>query len=256
MLTQRHVSDLLEIVKKLAAIEGWSEPRLPCDYLVVDIETLGFKHIDSDIVQVGMCLVRDCKPVQELWPADYTSMIVSLPQESFIGKEGAINVHGIGFEKSAAEGLPRDQVFKMVKDVVEYALSNGMQIVGHNLANFDIPFLTGEFMKLGLSCEFPKGFVVDTGMMVKAMQLGMMPGYDERIWQWMKRVSDYRARVKWSLDKFCMEAFDLGKHNVSADEAHDAGYDCYLTHLVVTEINDLLDELEGVTNEQSSTVGN
>jgi len=251
MLTQKNISDLLEITKKLAAIEQWNEPRLPCDYLVIDIETLGFLHTDSEIIQFGMCLVRDCKPVvDELWPGEYTSMIVKLPEEAFVGKEGAGKVHGIDYAKSQAEGLPKEDVLLAVKDTLDYAISNGMQIVGHNLANFDIPFIIDIFQKHGIHYEFPKGTIVDTGMMVKAMQLGMMPGYDERIWQWMKRVSGMRARgVYWSLDKFCMKEFGLEKHGASADAAHDAGYDCYLTHLVVTEINGMLDELEGVDKE-------
>jgi DNA polymerase III epsilon subunit-like protein len=120
-----------------------------------------------------------------------------------------------------------------------------MMIVGHNMFNFDIPFLTATAQRFGLNLGFRQDEQLDTGLLVKAMQLRMYPGTDERLYNYYRRVGDLRAGVKWSLDRYCIQRFGLDKkHDVDALKAHDAGYDCFLTHLLLKELNAILEGVE------------
>lgn len=235
---------LHKIITSLARAEGWRANRLPCDYLVLDTETTGFSKTNDRILQVGMMLVRDCKPAKDLWDSDHKALYLKWTPDVFIGKESAMEVHGITPEVCAAKGAPPADVMQIIKDTIEYARGNGMMIVGHNMISFDAPFITQEMYRAGIKHEFYHNEIVDTGLFVKAMQLGMLPGGD-RIYDYGKRVMDMRSRAKWSLDRFCIGTFRLDQlYGISAERAHDAGYDCYITSCLITVINALLDELE------------
>jgi DNA polymerase III epsilon subunit-like protein len=234
--------NLRDIVKRLAKTENWPEPQLPCDYLVFDLETLGFDPARDMIVQLGFCLVRDCEVVHDLWDTDSSAMILKWPAECFEGRDGAINVHGITPEKSAAEGVDPDEVFGIVEDVVAYANKEGMQFCGHNLFAFDHGFLKRAMSDRGKKMDISQDSLIDTAMIVKAMQLGMKPDVDERAYSYYARVKQFRARgVYYNLDRHCVKRFGLdAKHGVDPDAAHDAGYDCWMTHLVVEELNKII----------------
>lgn len=233
--------NLKEIVRRLAKTERWPNGKLPCDYLVLDTETTGTNTSDDSIVQIGFCLVRDCKISHDMWDDDFMSYTLKLPREKFIGKEAAINVHHIGYEKSQRCGIEPAEAYKMLYEVVQAAKAQGLLICGHNLYSFDVPFFQTELARLGIKFKFAPNEVIDTAMLVKAMQVGILPGEDESSYAYWSRVHSYRAKgVYFNLDRHCMGRFELHKHGASKDHAHDAGYDCWLAHLVVEELNKIV----------------
>jgi len=234
--------NLKEIVRRLAKTEKWPNGKLPCDYLVLDTETTGTNTSADSIVQIGFCLVRDCKISHDMWDTDYTSYTVKLREEKFIGKEGAIAVHHIDYAKSQKCGIEPADAYKMLHEVVQTAKAQGLYICGHNLYSFDIPFFQTELARLGINFKFAQNEVVDTAMLVKAMQVGILPGEGETSYAYWDRVRAYRAKgVYFNLDRHCMGRFDLAKkYGASKDDAHDAGYDCWLAHLVVGELNNIV----------------
>jgi DNA polymerase III epsilon subunit-like protein len=231
--------NLKEIVRRLANTERWPGNKIPCDYLVLDTETTGTNTTKDSIVQIGFCLVRNCKPVHEHFDTDYESVTIKLPREKFIGAEGAIAVHGIDYEKSQRNGIPPQDAYKLLYDLVMDAKAKGLYICGHNLYSFDIPFFQTELSRMGINFRFAPNEVVDTAMLVKAMQIGILPGETENAYSYWSRVRDFRAKgVYFNLDRHCMGRFQLTeKYGASKDAAHDAGYDCWLAHLVVVELN-------------------
>lgn len=230
---------LKEIIRRLAKTERWPDNKLPCDYLVLDTETTGTNTHSDSIVQIGLCAVRDCKIVHDYSDQDFVSYILKLPKEKFVGAEEAVKVHGIDYEKSQRCGIPPEEAYKMLHEIVLDAMSKGMLICGHNLYSFDIPFLQTELGRMGIQFRFAQNEVVDTAMLVKAMQIGMLPGEDESAYMYWSRVREFRARgIYFSLDRFCIDWFELpAKYGVSKDHAHDAGYDCWMSHLLVAEMN-------------------
>ena len=234
--------NLKEIVRRLARTEKWPNNKLPCDYLCMDTETTGTNTTVDHIVQVGLCSVKDCKIVHELWDTDYVSYTVQLPKEAFIGKEAAINVHHIDYEKSQRCGIPPKEAYELLYGILMESLSKGTMVCGHNLYSFDIPFFQNEMSRAGVNFRFAENQVVDTAMLVKAMQIGILPGEDETSYAYWSRVRDFRARgIYFSLDRYCIDRFKLvEKYGVSKDKAHDAGYDCWMSHLLVEELNNIV----------------
>jgi len=237
---------LQRIIDDLAKTESWSNNRFPCDYLMIDTETTGFSSAKDRVVQLGMMLVKDCEPISHFWDEPYKALTLKWPAEHFVGREGAVNVHGIGPEKSWNEGIWPGEAMEILYHVIQYAREQGMMIAGHNLYKFDIPFLQAEMARAGFTAfQFYQNEIVDTGMIVKAMQLGMLPDGD-RVFEYWRRVSDMRARgIYWKLDGYCTDRFQLDeKYEIDTTSAHDAGYDCWITHCLVLELNKLLDALE------------
>jgi hypothetical protein len=196
----------------------------------------------DSIVQIGLCLVRSCEVVHDYFDEDFKSITIKLPREKFVGKEQAIAVHGIDYEKSQATGVEPQEAYKLLYDIVMDATNKGMYVCGHNLYSFDIPFFQTELKRMGIDFKFMPTMIVDTAMLVKAMQVGMMPGERESVYSYWSRIREFRAKgVFFSLDRFCIDRFGLNtRYGVNKAEAHDAGYDCWLTHLVVTEMNRII----------------
>ena len=240
---QREIANLAAILANMHKAYSWGG-LLPTNMLILDIETLGFTPVFDKVVQIGMCVITKGEIDTRLSDTGYTSMMLKWPEECFDGKDGAINVHGIDFIKSSSEGNDPVESFKLLADTIKWAMDSGMYIGGHNFYKFDKPFIERSAADLGVDITFNGDDIIDTGMIVKAMQLGMLPSSDEPISAYWKRVANMRAKgVYFNLDRYCMSRFGLTeKYGVSKDEAHDAGYDCYLTHLVIKELNILLAE--------------
>lgn len=241
---QAEYKNLKEIVRRLAKTERWPNNKLPCDYLCMDTETTGTSVSTDSIVQIGLCLVRDCKIVHDMWDTDYLSYTIALPAEKFIGKEAAVNVHHIDYAKSQRCGVQPKEAYEMLHQVLMDTLSKGLMVCGHNLYSFDIPFFQNEMSRMGITFRFAENQVMDTAMLVKAMQIGILPGENETAYAYWSRVKDFRAKgIYYSLDRYCIDRFDLvSKHGVSKERAHDAGYDCWMSHLLVEEMNRIITE--------------
>jgi DNA polymerase III alpha subunit (gram-positive type) len=167
---------------------------------------------------------------------------IKLPEEKFVGKEAAIETHGIDYAMSQKHGIEPAEAYAMLHFMVTDARSKGMLVCGHNLYSFDIPFFQEELARLGITFRFAENEVIDTAMLVKAMQIGILPGEEETAYAYWSRVRDFRARgIYFSLDRHCIGRFELDKkYSVSKALAHDAGYDAWMSHLVVEELNKLV----------------
>lgn len=204
--------------------------NLPDTYLVFDTETGGFSPQQDRIVQAGFCFVRGHKLV------DRFGFYIHRPDYRM--SDGAINVHKITHEKLAAEGIPvADAVPLLVQTLSDWRKGGGM-FVGHNMVNFDAPFVEYESAIFRNEFKFGPNEIIDTGMLVKGALLNMEFRNDqEDMRSFYKRVSEVRARgVHWSLDRYCYDAYDLGKYGVARDNAHDAAVDCELTHWLLQEL--------------------
>lgn len=203
--------------------------------LVLDIETLGLDYSNSRIIQIGFLVYQNGKISADFHKDRlYDSFILKLNKTDFIGKEGAIKVHGITFERSQQEGKSPQEVIKFFYDVLQLALRNGWTLIGHNLVQFDLPFLVTEFKRAGFVFSYNGANIVDTGGIVKAAQIGMRILEEETPFDFFKRVGSFRAPgVLWSLTPFCSTLFKIDD---DSGKAHDAGYDCYLTFKLLQKL--------------------
>lgn len=222
------------LLAKAAAVQGI---QFSNSYLVVDIETTGFRKQADDILQIGALLCIDGTIRHNF------GMYIQTPEESLTRYEGSDYVQGKiaegneGFIKAADVrkfGVPCEQALSAFKQLVDttLAIPNSL-IVGHNLIGFDVPFIEGFSARKGCAITFPRERLFDTGAAFKANELRMLPAENQPLWQFFIKVSSVRAKgVKWNLSHVC-ERFDLvNKHDLDLANAHDAKADTLFTHYV------------------------
>lgn len=211
----------------------WPGNSLPTSYLVIDIETSGFpgsknpNDTEACVVQFGYAAVRDKELVQR--EAHYLKHPPGTMQPD------AERLTGITDEMLATGEEPHKFYTKMAKLYKLYA-DNKLPIVGHNLINFDVPFIGADMNRFDIPQLFDKNLLVDTGMLYKASRLGMAPCEDETLLQFFQRVGETRSRVKWNLSHAIQRLQIDKKYDLDLTAAHDAGYDCYMTHLLLEEL--------------------
>ena len=205
--------------------------KVPDTYVVFDTETSGLKTNEIGILQMGLVFVVQGQVVERM------SVLVKRPQGFKIDPR-AEEVHHISWAKLDQDGLPPEVIFPLVVEQLESWRKDGAVFVGHNLMNFDAPFLEYETTILGCPFRFRDNEVVDTGMLVKAAQLDMFfRNEQESLRSFYKRVSEVRrSGLYWSLDRYCFDAYNLQKYGIKRCDAHDAGVDCELTHYLLNEL--------------------
>lgn len=197
--------------------------KLPDSYLVFDTETSGVDIARDRILQFGFVLVKNNK-IQD----QYSFLVKRTKEEVFIHPE-ALKVHGITYERLEREGVLVSQVIDDVIELFEAARRVGMMFVGHNIFSFDSRMLERECILMGKKFKFGDDEIVDTGMIVKAAQIGVYIQDGMTLRDWALRVADIRARgVMWSLDRYCIPTYDLNRFGPF--KSHDAMGDCQTTH--------------------------
>lgn len=200
--------------------------KLPESYLVFDTETSGTDPTKDKILQYGFAIVKDGKLV------DNFSVLVNRKDVEI--NPGALAVHGLSHEKMAAEGVDPEEAFDEILDTFKSCRNAGYMFVGHNAIWFDARLFECESKHWGKEFKFGENEIFDTGMVVKASQLGMYFDQRDTIRSWSRKVAEVRRRgIYWSLDRYCFDEFKLAEFGLEKDKAHDAGEDCKLTHYLV-----------------------
>lgn len=204
---------------------------LPDTYMVFDTETTGVQVSQSRILQLGFCCVENREVVKS------DSFLINHGPDLEI-PEGAFKVHGINVEKTLAEGVPFADVINRIVDMFEAWRQRGFMFVGHNMMSFDAPLFENECRRAKRQFKFNENEIVDTGMIVKARQLGMSYRLNDTLRSFAKWVSEVRARgIYWSLDRYCYDYYKLKEASgISKEDAHDAGVDCRLTHFLLEQL--------------------
>jgi len=203
--------------------------KLPDDYLVFDTETSEVDRATDRILQFGFVVVKG-RTIRD----QYGFLVKRTRQEVTIHPE-AMKVHGIDYDRLEREGVPPGEVIDTVIDLFLMAKNNRMMIVGHNIASFDAPMLERECSVMGKTFKFDGNDMLDTGMIVKAAQIGSYFDPSMSLKDWFRRVAEVRARgVYWNLDRYCTAKFKLMEGGVV--KAHDAMGDCVLTHRLLEKL--------------------
>lgn len=207
--------------------------KLPGNYLVFDTETTGSSRYDDRILQVGTAIVYQGSVV-----ASYGQILNRGSQQRI--QPGAERVHGISHARMTNEGVdPAFFVPQLLDQFLQWRRQGGM-FCGHNIMAFDAPFLELEAKLLGREFKFGDDEVIDTGMLVKAAQLGMFMRDDECLRSFYLRVSGVFAKgIFWSLDNHCYDTYGLEKRSgITRAQAHDAEADCKLTSALLETLKE------------------
>jgi len=237
----------------------------PDNYLVFDLETTGLNPGSDLAVQIGYCLVKGGKPVDQMGVIlDWTSMPDKFPHEKLRSKLAATKQamefkdgqptgkkYHHTFERMRDEGIPPLTALSLVYDLFQEVRKQKHFFMAHNGYHFDVPFIEGHFNHFlsgkygGITREpfyFNDNDLFDTGMVEKGSQSQSVPWASDTVKSWSLRTQHERLRnVKWSLDMACVPRYKLAeKYGLDMNAAHDAGFDCYVCHLLFEEYKYLL----------------
>ena len=235
---------------------------LPANYLTLDLETTGGRRDWDLITEIGHCAVVDRQPVQVMstildwtrcdwvnqrWLQDKLESITRRIRKS--GGE-----YHITYERMVEEGHDPTDVLDFYRSLCDKLVANRSMMVCHNGYHCDHPFMSHAFQEiLNRPFKMPDWFMLDTGALVKAAQTGWRPEPKESRADFCIRVVRKRATgVFWSLDRYCLEAFELDKrYGLQREDLHTAGMDAYATHCLVEEIRWMLHESTKIETKES-----
>lgn len=212
---------------------------LPDNYALLDTETTGVDVTKCRVLQYGLAFVEN----RQRMPNNFTAYIKY--NEAVDIHPKATEIHKITSALLQEKGEPPEVIVPLVIESLKEWKAKGAMLVGHNIINYDIPLLNREAARHGLSIEYGENDVIDTGMLVKASQLGMRMDERDTLGTFFRRISSRFAKgVHWSLDRHCVPTYGLHEF-VDPSRAHDAGVDCELSHHLLEKLRLLADTQPG-----------
>lgn len=239
--------------------------EMPSDFVVFDLETTDLEPRNGRIWQLGLYQSVGGRPVEG--QENGLSIVLKIPETVALSNQFEIRqrqeriIKEFGLDPKTAWDVakkdyldhietlgvdPREAVVQAVS-LLTSAIENGFPIVGHNLIKFDVPYFEYECRRFGLDFSFPIEGLIDTGMLIKAAKLGLVMPDHETSRQFFSRVGDLRRKgVYYAIERFCVPYWDMvGRYGVDLDEAHAAGYDCWLTALILENL--VADAADGIS---------
>lgn len=226
----------------------------PDNYIVIDTETTGLRFGEDLAAQIGVCLVSGrnmvanestvldwtrCRNVDQ----DWLRWRMNKTRDDMAAKG---KVCRMTYERLQKEGQDPVVVLKKYASILEEARAHGHSYVGHNIWGFDIPILQPIFDRHGPPFSFGSENIIDTGIMEKASQLKAFPRPGETLSAFYTRIKKQVAEgVYWALSDRCIPKYRLDvAYKLDMAKAHDAGFDCYITHLLFEKYRELALMLE------------
>lgn len=227
--------------------------QLPEDYLVFDCETSGLDREEDLILQLGWCVVENrkvienegvilnwanCPYVDRLWLKYRLELSTRHLQNK--GRE-----YGWTLERLQTGEKPLDSIAGFLSKIIDW-LPN--KVVAHNGIGFDIPIINSHLRRfLNYDFEIPLESVIDTGAIVKASQLNLLPDKDENTGEFATRVLAKPSRTRWSLDKYCVPTWELDKKcGIDLELAHSAPYDCLICYHLIEELRKQIEKYDPI----------
>ncbi len=233
-----------------------SDLQPPGRFLTIDSETTDVEPSKGVIWQVGYCVYENGVPLaghekgRNWWVKRPEVALLANTYE--IGRRAAkyakqfeLSEHDanvVATEDYLAEvaefGREPADVFGDLAALASETLRAGYPVVGQNMVKFDFPFFEMEFARYSLGFKFPEEGLIDVGMHIKAAKLGRRIMERETARAFAASIAEKRARgVYYAIEKFCIPYWDMKRrYGINTDETHNAGYDCYLTSLVLLDL--------------------
>jgi hypothetical protein len=225
----------------------------PQNYLVFDCETNGVKERSRETlpVDLGWCMVKGCVPVHRnsflinwaLHPKIDAAWFERSVRETAQRMAEKGDPH-VGWARLRDEGLDPREVMPLFREFLEESQDNGYYFVGHNAYGFDRPIVeNATYTATGDMFRFDYRLFVDTGMIEKANSAGIAvpePG-EQHTFRWYESVRGTVIKGKWKLS-LCAQKYGLvEKYGLDLAEAHNASFDCHMTHLLLEAYRELAD---------------
>lgn len=250
----RMVEQTLNMIYKIMA-RAKRFRNFPNEYLVIDVETSGVQFGLDLILGVGYSLVIDRKEVDRgNFVLDWTrhprvdqrwlrQRIVECKQnvEWKHGKPTG-RTYQFSYERLRQDGSDPLEVLREYLALLNDIRDDGQFFVAHNGYHFDVRLLQEHFDTfLKQTFKLDDNELIDTGMIEKGSRASMIPWEGDSVRTWSERVyKQWLKGVSWALDKHCIPYYGIDKkYNIDLSQAHDAGFDCWMTHLLLEHWRDL-----------------
>jgi len=231
--------------------------ELPSNYLVFDIETTGL-DINVDLpAQIGWAVIENNKLVDSgskfmNWadncsPEDYRWLVdrVARTKQQFEFKNGYAtgSVYSVSVERMK-EGENPEKVLSQFHNLYSDCRKNGFSFIAHNGLRHDQPIIDRVLHNMSggeLRFRFKPNDYFDTLSLEKSVQIFPEVMSNENWLDFARRAYHLGGhKVKGSLDRHCSVKYDLpSKHGLSMDKAHEADFDCVLTHHLLQEYKEI-----------------
>jgi hypothetical protein len=237
-----------------AAAEGFT---LPPSYIVFDLETTGLKPSSVFITETGHVSVTNSVPNAPYstllgWPRCPQIHQGSLRQQ-IAEVEGDFkakgNVYAFPYDRLYQEGADPIAVVEIYHDLFTEHQTQGGWFATHNGSSYDTQVWQSHFRRyLDSDFCFDLNRMVDTGLIEKAIGLSVQrwergkPGWvplrnESLAWFYYRTYSEFASGYRWGLSK-CMERYGLDK-TLDMQNAHNAGFDCTMVHLLIERFRTL-----------------
>ena len=227
---------------------GW-----PDDYLVLDLETQGLDQFSTTTLplEFGWCLVENRSVVSDgavvLDWTRYPRVDLDWLATTMEKTRNAMVARGLTYPFDISHlqthGVDPREAITAARRLVKESLAARYRIVGHNLYAFDRPLLERSFASyIRKPLLVPPDAVLDTGMIEKARMLKTYPPSpgELAVRSWYDKIRRANNRVRWNMSEHCARTYGLP---VDITEAHAAGYDCRINHLLVERMRKLSTEV-------------
>ena len=229
--------------------------KLPDNYTVFDTETCGFDAGKDLILEVGWTIVVGRQPV------DCQGMVLDWTRHPGIDQAwlaGAIErtrasmaekgrPYHFSMQRLHDEGVdPLEGIYTFIRLLYD-ALVEQEWLVGHNAWRFDRRMVSGHAWRFLGNYQLPweRSPIFDTGLTEKAIQTNRPPRAEDSLDDWFGRLEGLRVSgVSWNLDNHCWNKYRIGeRYGLSQANAHQAGFDCLVTHYLLETYRSLLEAL-------------
>lgn len=214
----------------------------PDTYLVLDTETTGFSKDRDYLIDVGWAVVQHGSIVHQdslmldwsrVPDADHGYIQYQLRQQAdHYAQQG--RPHCYPWERLRCEGEhPLEVLHSYASLIYDHITRGDSRIVGHGLWRFDRDFIDNhtEYFLDGYVLPWQPDSIIDTGLIEKACQTNTPPYPEESLDDWMYRIDRGPARVKWSLEGFCIPKYRLDeRYGLDMRRMHTAEFDCVAIH--------------------------
>lgn len=220
----------------------------PEDYVTFDTETSGLDSDRDVIIQIGWCRVVRRKVVENkaiimnwrpiLDDAEF-QILANRLQKTSNSMAGKGHDFLWSMDTMVKNGVPPIDAFSQFAKV----LSRSPVLVGHNIWRHDYKFIDRCSRRLTQRpIGIPDTRMFDTMSIVKAAQSGATPVPGDSYRSYSDRAANAGGnKYKCSLDRFCVETLELDKdYGVDVTKMHDAGYDAWVTALLVEQLRKLM----------------
>jgi DNA polymerase III epsilon subunit-like protein len=230
---------------------------LPENYLVFDIETTGL-DINVDLpAQIGWAVIENNKVVDSgarfmnwtynrseqdiAWIADR----VATTKRQFEYKNGFAtgSVYSVSMERMCAGENP-EKVLSDFYRLFSDCRKNNFGFIAHNGLRHDQPIIDRVINDMSsgeMRFRFKPNDYFDTLSLEKSVQIFPEILQNESWLDFARRAYHLGGyKVKGSLDRHCAVKYDLpNKHGLSMVKAHEADFDCVLTHYLLQEYREI-----------------